>query len=78
MMSREQRETIEKLANDRLFIIFGRNSDKELTKMIPEADRMKKWNSICFGCGVDASFSKEGKPYCRECYAKTCTNMNAK
>ena len=58
---------IERLANERLFIIFGRNKDKELTKLIPEADRMRKWSSICGVCGVDASFSMDGIQLCREC-----------
>ena len=66
-LSQEQRLLIEREANDRLFIIFGRNKDKELTKLIPEADRMRKWSSICSSCGVDASFSVDGRQLCREC-----------
>ena len=66
-LSTSQRQLIEEMANEKLFIIFGRNKDQELTKLIPEADRMRKWNSICDGCGVDASFSVNGRQLCRGC-----------
>ena len=70
MMSAEQQKMVKNLADEKLFIIFGRNKDRLLTEMIPDSDRMRKWSSICANCGVDANFSKKEKPYCRECHAK--------
>lgn len=76
-MNYEQRTAIEEEANNKLFIIFGRNKDVELTKLIPEADRMRKWSSICGICGVDANFSVDGKQMCRGCKMEYLT-ANAK
>lgn len=66
-LGQEQIEIISKMADEKLFVIFGRNKDKNLTKLIPEADQMHKWSAICRNCGVDANFSVNGESYCREC-----------
>lgn len=69
-LSPKQANIISNKANDKLFLIFGRNKDENLTKLIPEADQMQKWSAVCNECGVDANFSVNEKSYCRECSRK--------
>ena len=54
-------------ANERAYYVFGQRDDTNAVALIPEADDVQFWNSICHDCKGMAAFGENGKILCRPC-----------
>ena len=58
---------IPKDANNRAYYGFGKRNDGKLLSLIPEAEDLSMWSSICVDCRNQACFEEAGRILCRYC-----------
>ena len=72
--------------NRNSWYLFGRVDDRNLLQLIPEAEQLQKWHSICYDCHYEGQFCAFGKILCRRCrncrteslekFKKACKGLN--
>ena len=77
-VSQVEYDNIITCANLCAIFVFGRNDDKLLHDMIPEAEQYFKWISICEYCHSDGHFNYEGNIVCRACQQDLRAKSNQK
>lgn len=66
-INQTEQDNISTCANLCAMFVFGRNDDKRLHEMIPDAEQYFKWISVCEYCHCDGHFNFEGNIVCRAC-----------
>ena len=77
-VSQVEYDNIITCANLCAIFVFGRNDDKLLHDMIPEAEQYFKWISVCEYCHLDGHFNYEGNIVCRACQQDLTAKKNQK
>ena len=66
-ITQKEFDNIMACANISSLHVFGRNHDKLLHRLIPEAEQYIKWVSICEFCNADGFYDYDGTITCRAC-----------
>ena len=67
MLHENDKVFMPKDANNRAYYCFGKRNDGRLLSLIPEADDLSMWTSICVDCRNQACFEEAGRILCRKC-----------